>query len=270
MSRLSSCFLALKKSNKKALVPYFVAGDSSLEMSLALMKKSVEAGADVIELGVPFSDPMAEGPVIQLAHERALIHNTSLMDTLNLVEEFRQTDAKTPVVLMGYANPIEAMGYDRFADVSAKKGVDAVLVVDMPPEEAGPLQKAMRQYALDNIFLIAPTTSETRIADICRAASGYLYYVSLKGVTGAGHFDIESVKQKLSLIQQYTDLPVCVGFGIKDADSAGQVAAVADGVVVGSALVDRVSKGGTMASVLETVEHFMRSLRQAMDDNTLN
>lgn len=264
MSRLASCFSALAEKNQKALIPYLVVGDPDIENSLFLMHQLVQSGADVIELGIPFSDPMAEGPVIQLAHERALTHQVSLNQVLDLVARFRQTDTSTAVVLMGYANPIEAMGYEQFAEKAEKVGVDGVLVVDMPPEEALCFQVALKDKAIDNIFLLAPTTSEQRIEKVVELASGYLYYVSLKGVTGAGHLDIDSVASQLNLIRSKTDLPICVGFGIKDAESAKQVAQIADGVVVGSALVEKIAQGSKQ-NLLDEVGAFTTSLRQAID-----
>ncbi|MCY4046036.1 MAG: tryptophan synthase subunit alpha [Cellvibrionales bacterium] len=262
MSRLTPYFEQLKSQNKKALIPYVVAGDPDLETTLAIMHQSVESGADILEIGVPFSDPMAEGPVIQAAHERALEHNVSLADTLALVAKFRETNDHTPVLLMGYANPVEAMGYPAFADRAKTSGVDAVLLVDMPPEESVRLQAALKPHGIDNIFLISPTTNDDRIAKIANVASGFLYYVSLKGVTGAGHFDIRSVEENLARISQFSDLPVCVGFGIKDADSARQVAKVADGVVVGSAVVKLIE--ASKSNVLEPVGSFIRSLNEAI------
>ncbi len=268
MSRIASCLAKLKQQNKKALVPYFVAGDPVLELCVPMMHSMVEAGVDIIELGVPFSDPMAEGPVIQLAHERALLHNTSLKDVLKCVEQFRQQDKDTPVVLMGYANPIEVMGYENFAEKAAKAGVDGVLIVDMPPEEAvGVFVTALSKYQIDNIYLIAPTTTEKRIRLIAEQASGYLYYVSLKGVTGAGNLDIQSVKEKIEIIQSITDLPVCVGFGIKDEESAQKIAQIAQGAVVGSALVDRMNKSGNTSDALLVTKTFLQSLRRAIDNN---
>ena len=237
MSRISSCLQKLADNNVKAVVPYIVAGDPDPGASVAVMHQLVADGADIIELGVPFSDPMAEGPVIQRAHERALVHNVSLNDTLLFVSEFRQKNNHTPIVLMGDANPLEAMGYKQFATKAEQAGVDAVLVVDLPPEEAEPLSALLRQKAIDIIYLIAPTTSEKRVGEICERASGYIYYVSLKGVTGAGHLDTVEVAQNVERIKRYTNLPVCVGFGIKDAESAKVIASCADGIVVGSALV---------------------------------
>ena len=242
MSRISSCLSRLKEQNRKALIPYIVAGDPALDNCVPVMHALVEGGADIIELGVPFSDPMAEGPVIQQAHERALLHNVSLRDVLNCVKQFREKDTQTPVVLMGYANPVEVMGYQSFANAASDAGVDGILTVDMPPEEAEEFISILRKHDIDNIFLIAPTTIEERVRLIANNASGYLYYVSLKGVTGAGHLDVESVKKKVGQIQGITSLPVCVGFGIKDADSAQRIASLAQGAVVGSALVDKISQ----------------------------
>ena len=243
MSRLQSCFVELKKTGRKALIPYIVGGDPQKDSTVSQMHAMVEAGADVIELGVPFSDPMAEGPVIQLAHERALEHNTSLSDILVMVAEFRQKDSNTPVVLMGYLNPVEVMGYALFSERAEAAGVDAVLTVDLPPEESAGLKAELVGKGIDSIFLIAPTTTEARIKKICDSASGYIYYVSLKGVTGASHLDVAEVSEKLALIRQHSSLPLSVGFGIKDAESAKAIGAMADGVVVGSALVNAYLEG---------------------------
>lgn len=237
MSRIKNCFASLQATGRKALIPYIVAGDPVKSATLAQMHALVKAGADIIELGVPFSDPMAEGPVIQQAHERALVHNTSLRDVLAMVAEFRCTNQLTPVVLMGYLNPVEVMGYKEFADKAQQSGVDGVLTVDLPPEEADELNAALSAQKLDSIFLIAPTTSIIRIQQICARATGYLYYVSLKGVTGASHIDANEVASKVAQIRAHTSLPVSVGFGIKDAASATAIGVSADGVVVGSALV---------------------------------
>ena len=243
MSRLQSCFVELKKTGRKALIPYIVGGDPQKDSTVSQMHAMVAAGADVIELGVPFSDPMAEGPVIQLAHERALEHHTSLSDILAMVAEFRQKDSNTPVVLMGYLNPVEVMGYALFAERAEAAGVDAVLTVDLPPEESAGLKAELVGKGIDSIFLIAPTTTEARIKKICDSASGYIYYVSLKGVTGASHLDVAEVSEKLALIRQHSSLPLSVGFGIKDAESAKAIGAMADGVVVGSALVNAYLEG---------------------------
>ncbi|TNF86622.1 MAG: tryptophan synthase subunit alpha, partial [Gammaproteobacteria bacterium] len=219
-----------------------VAGDPALEVTVPLMHALVESGADIVELGVPFSDPMSEGPVIQLAHERALSNGTSLRDVLRLVGEFRQRDQDTPVLLMGYANPVEHMGYEAFADAAAEVGLDALLTVDIPPEEVAAVNEQLHRVEMDTILLIAPTTPEERVTRIAAEASGFLYYVSVKGVTGAGHLDTEDVARHVASIRDHSDLPVAVGFGIKDAATARAVAEVADAVVVGSALVDAVAR----------------------------
>lgn len=266
MNRIANCLSRLKEQNRKALVPYVVAGDPVLENCVPVMHALVDGGADIIELGIPFSDPMAEGPVIQQAHERALLHNVSLRDVLHAVKQFRQKDNLTPVVLMGYANPLEVMGYEVFARAAADAGVDGILTVDMPPEEAGDLLAALGKHDVDNIFLIAPTTTLERIRLIAGKASGYLYYVSLKGVTGAGNLDVESVKQKVAQICAETSLPVCVGFGIKDADSARSIASLAQGAVVGSALVDRMSHARNKDEAVAVARDFMQTLRNAIDN----
>ncbi len=241
MSRIAATFEQLAADGRKAVIPYIVAGDPDLATTVPLMHKLVAAGADIIELGVPFSDPMSEGPVIQLAHERALANGVSLRDALAVVKSFREQDTRTPVLLMGYANPVEHMGYAAFADAAAEAGLDALLTVDIPPEEVDALNEQLHRVAMDNIFLVAPTTPDARIGRIVDQASGFVYAVSLKGVTGAGHLDTEDVARHLARIRERTGLPVAVGFGIKDADSARAVAATADGVVVGSALVQRVA-----------------------------
>ncbi|CAA0107381.1 Tryptophan synthase alpha chain [BD1-7 clade bacterium] len=265
MSRIARCLASLKEQNKKALVPYFVSGDPSPETTVDIMHALAANGADIIELGIPFSDPMAEGPVIQLAHERALEHNVSLSQTLDAVSEFRQRDNETPVVLMGYANPIEVMGYESFVKRASESGVDGVLTVDMPPEEATEFSALLKQHDLDNIYLIAPTTAKSRVELVASMASGYLYYVSLKGVTGAGNLDLVSVEENLAVIREITNLPVCVGFGIKDAESAKAISKLADGAVVGSALVDRMRDAEDAQAAIDAGAPFLRSLRDAMD-----
>lgn len=240
MSRIAKRFADLKAAGRKALIPYVTAGDPNPQLTVPLMHALVEAGADIIELGVPFSDPMADGPVIQRATERALAHHVALHDVLDMVAEFRQTDPDTPVVLMGYLNPVEVMGYEAFAQRASKAGVDGVLTVDLPPEEAEAVVPVFRANGLDPIFLLAPTSHAERIARIAAVASGFVYYVSLKGVTGAANLAVDQVAEKLAEIRQHTDLPLGVGFGIKDAATAAAVARVADAVVVGSALVNRI------------------------------
>lgn len=270
MSRIAGRFRQLAEAGRTALIPYVVAGDPVQEATVPLMHALVANGADIIELGVPFSDPMSEGPVIQLGHERALAGGTSLRDVLDMVREFRQRDAHTPVLLMGYANPVEHMGYAAFADAAAAAGVDALLTVDMPPEEVDALNAQLRRMDMDNIFLIAPTTPEARIARVVAQASGFIYYVSLKGVTGAGNLDVEDVARQLARIRAQTTLPLAVGFGIRDAASACAVARVADAVVVGSALVGQMAQkleaGGDQAAAIESAVTLLAELRDAIDN----
>jgi tryptophan synthase alpha chain len=266
MSRLAKTFTALKTSNRKALIPYITAGDPHPQYTVGFMHALVKAGADVLELGVPFSDPMADGPTIQLACERALIHNTSLWNVIDMVAEFRKTDDKTPVVLMGYLNPIEMRGVEAFAQKAQAAGVDGVLIVDLAVEEASRYLPTLRAHNLDCIFLLAPTSPEARIAAIAKEASGYLYYVSLKGVTGAATLDIDSVTTKLAEIRKHTELPVAVGFGIRDATSAAAVGKVADGVVVGSALVSEIEKNQANPGVLPgLLAEKLAPMRAALD-----
>jgi len=264
MSRIQQVFESL--GSRKALIPFITAGDPQPAFTVPLMHALVDAGADIIELGVPFSDPMADGPVIQAADERALEHHVGLHHVLDMVKAFRQQDVATPVVLMGYLNPIEVMGNDRFAESCSEAGVDGILVVDMPPEEADELTAAMRQRAIDIIYLISPTTDEQRIRLINDVASGYLYYVSLKGVTGANSLDVDSVAQKLQQIRSITDLPVGVGFGIKDGATAQAVAKIADAVVVGSALVSRIAANvDDEQAIQQQVCAVLREMRTMMD-----
>lgn len=268
MSRLAECFKQLKQQGRKALVPYVVAGDPQPEVTVDLMHRLVAKGADIIELGIPFSDPMAEGPVIQLAHERALHHRVSLTNALDMVARFRDTDTSTPIVLMGYANPVEHMGYEVFAQRAKAAGIDGLLTVDMPPEEAEEPSRIMKAHDIDCIFLLAPTSSDERIAKVASLATGYLYYVSLKGVTGAGNLDVESVSANLTKIKSYTDLPVTVGFGIKDGKSAASLAGLCEGVVVGSALVERLAKVDVSQDTGPQIDEalgLIGEIRQAID-----
>lgn len=240
MSRIAERFAELRGAGRTALIPYLTAGDPEPAATVPLLHTLVRSGADLIELGVPFSDPMADGPVIQAACERALAHRVSLRDTLGMAAEFRDRDAGTPLILMGYANPILAMGVDAFAEQAAAAGVDGALVVDLPPEEAHAIRQALIGRELDPIFLLAPTTTEERIRQICGQARGFLYYVSLRGTTGADRLDFEDAADRMKRIRAHAALPVGIGFGIKDAASAGRAAGLADAVVVGSALVDAV------------------------------
>jgi tryptophan synthase alpha chain len=269
VSRIEGRFQQLAEQGRTALIPYVVAGDPGLDVTVGLMHALVESGADIIEVGVPFSDPMAEGPVIQLAHERALANGTSLAAVLDIVREFREQDSTTPVLLMGYANPVERMGYVVFADAAAAAGVDALLTVDIPPEEVALINTELQRVAMDNILLVSPTTPAERVAKITAHASGFIYYVSLKGVTGAGHLDTVEVADKVAIIRQHSDLPVAVGFGIKDASSAKAVAQVADGVVVGSALVNAmagaIESGGDCGAAVTAAADLLGQIRQGID-----
>ena len=238
MSRIQQTFAALKAQGKKALIPFITAGDPDPSLTVDLMHTLVEAGADVIELGVPFSDPMADGPTIQRASERALLKGVSLKQVLQMVTQFRAKDAKTPVVLMGYANPIEAMGVAAFTAAAGAAGVDGVLVVDYTPEESAEFARAMAAHDLDPIYLLAPTSTDERIGQVAEVARGYVYYVSLKGVTGSGKLNLDEVAERIPKIRARTGLPVGVGFGIRDAETARRIAAFADAVVVGSRIIE--------------------------------
>lgn len=237
MSRIASRFAKTRANGRAALIPFVTAGDPAPEVTVPLMHDLVAAGADLLELGVPFSDPMADGPVIQLACERSLARGTRLRDVLAMVREFRQKDTETPVVLMGYLNPVERMGAGVFAEAAAEAGVDGVLMVDLPPEESEDLTHLLERAGIDPIFLVAPTTSQARLSHVAAAARGFIYYVSLKGVTGSQSLDPADLDAHLEAIRAVSDLPLGVGFGIRDAATAATVAKVADAVVVGSAIV---------------------------------
>ena len=266
MSRLKTTFAVLKEKQKKGLIPFITAGDPQPGVTVKLMHALVAAGANILELGVPFSDPMADGPVIQRASERALIHHVSLRDVIKMVAEFRQIDASTPVILMGYLNPVEIMGYASFADHAAAAGVDGLLTVDMPPEEAEDLVAELKRVGIDPIFLLAPTTAEDRIKKVTRMASGFIYYVSVKGITGSAQLDVKSVESKLATIREHSNLPVGVGFGIKDGESAAMIGALADAVVVGSALVSRLEVvSRDEEKLVNTASTFISELRAALD-----
>ncbi|MFC3680702.1 tryptophan synthase subunit alpha [Bacterioplanoides pacificum] len=266
MSRISTVLNALKEQNRQALIPYITAGDPNKEATVPMMHALVDAGCDIIELGVPFSDPMADGPTIQLACERALAHNTSLTDVLAMVTEFRETNADTAVVLMGYLNPVEAMGYQTFVDRAVAAGVDGVLLVDLPPEEATEVEGIFKARQLDMVYLIAPTTSDERIEKIGQSGSGYVYYVSLKGVTGSKALDVDDVARNLERIRKHVSVPVGVGFGITNGETAAQVASVADGVIVGSAIVNRIAANADNPQQAQAeVTALMRDMRAAMD-----
>ncbi|MDB5960642.1 MAG: tryptophan synthase subunit alpha [Massilia sp.] len=264
MSKIAATFAALKAANKTGLVTFITAGDPAPELTVPLMHAMVAGGADVLELGVPFSDPMAEGPVIQRACERALKFNISLKDVFNFVREFRQRDTTTPVVLMGYANPIERIGVAGFVDAARAAGADGAIVVDYPPEECEEFAAAMRAADLDLIFLLAPTSTPERIAQVARFGGGFSYYVSLKGVTGAGSIDTIDVARKVAAIREHVKLPIGVGFGIRDGATARAVAEVADAVVIGSRIIQEIEntpKEGACAAV----QKFVAGIREALD-----
>lgn len=268
MSRIAALFSELNKTGKKALIPFVTAGDPNPSVTVDMMHGLVEAGADIIELGVPFSDPMADGPTIQLACERALAHNTSLRDVISMVTEFRTVNTHTPVVLMGYLNPVEAMGYENFAKSAQQAGIDGVLMVDMPPEESGENAKIFADHDLDIIYLIAPTTTDARISEIAKYSTGYVYYVSIKGVTGAAEIDVADVSKNLERIRSRVSIPVGVGFGINNGKAAAAVATIADGVIVGSALVNKIAANADdPATAINEVKAVLSEMRTAMNAN---
>ena len=264
MSRITKVFATLAEQGRKALIPYVTAGDPYPDATVEILLAMAKAGADVIELGVPFSDPMADGPVIQRAAERALAKGIGMPQVLDIVRGFRAQDGATPVVLMGYANPIERYGIERFVADAGQAGVDGVLVVDYPPEECESFASTLRSAGLDPIFLLAPTSTEQRMKDVARVASGYVYYVSLKGVTGAGHLDTGAVAEAVPRIRQHVKVPVGVGFGIRDAQSAQAVARVSDAVVIGTRLV-QILHSEPRATVAAAGKAFMAEIRAALD-----
>ncbi|MES2936508.1 MAG: tryptophan synthase subunit alpha [Pseudomonadota bacterium] len=268
MSRIDATFAALKAQGRKALIPYITAGYPYADITPELMHAMRAAGADVIELGVPFSDPMADGPVIQRAGEQALALGIGMAQVLEMVRSFRERDATTPVVLMGYANPVERYdlkhGKHAFARDAAVAGVDGVLIVDYPPEECGEFAAQLKSHGLDLIFLLAPTSTAERMREVARIASGYVYYVSLKGVTGAGNLDTAAVEQALPRIREHVKIPVGVGFGIRDADSARAVGRVADAVVIGTKVI-QVVEGLPRAAAAAALGDFLRGIRTALD-----
>ena len=272
MSRLGAVFQGLREQNRKGVIPYVVAGDPSPDGTVNLLHQLVAAGADVLEIGVPFSDPMSEGPIIQKGHERALANGMNLSAVLEMVSVFRRDDQRTPIVMMGYANPIERFGYSAFADACAVAGVDGLITVDLPPEEVDEIDAALQAVGLDNIFLISPTTPEARIQTIVDRARGFIYCVAVKGVTGSGQLDTDAVAARVATIQGMTTLPVAVGFGIKDASSASAVAKVADAVVVGSALIAEMEAMGRAENASEIQIHggavkLLQSIRSGVDSS---
>jgi tryptophan synthase alpha chain len=266
VNRINKRLQELRDQGRKAVVPYLVSGHPTPEATLPCLHAMVEAGADILEIGIPFSDPFAEGPVIQLAHEVALAQKSSLRKTLAMVAEFRKQDSETPIVLMGYANPVEKMGYDNFVTQANQAGIDGVLTVDLPPEEAHSFTKNLKDHDIENIFLIAPTTTVEREKVIIEQAGGYIYYVSLKGVTGAGHLDVDSVNKKVTELRALTQLPVCVGFGIKDGETAKAVCEKSDGAVVGSVIVNSMAEhNGNLSAMASAVGKIVADIRTTLD-----
>lgn len=265
MNRLTARFDALRGSGRKALVPFVTAGDPSLQATVPVLHALVAAGADALELGVPFSDPMAEGPTIQRSSERALARGAGLSYVLDCVRAFRERDGDTPVVLMGYLNPIEIRGYARFAEAAAAVGIDGLLLVDLPPEEAGECRAALAAQGIALILLASPTTTESRLRMLCADAQGYLYYVSFAGVTGADRLDVGLATERLQQIRAMSAAPVLAGFGIKDAASAAAMAQAADGVIVGSALVAALAEAADAQDAAARAGRFLAPLRAALD-----
>jgi tryptophan synthase alpha chain len=265
MSRIQSTLSALAENNRKGLIPFITAGYPEPELAVPIMHALVAGGADIIELGVPFSDPMADGPVIQRASEHVLAKGVGLRQVLQFVQEFRTTNQTTPVVLMGYANPVERMGPLNFIQAARQAGVDGVLVVDYPPEECQEFAAAMEENGLDPIFLLAPTSTEERIKEVGKIATGYVYYVSLKGVTGSGHLDLDAVARKIPEIKKHVRVPVGVGFGIRDAATAKAIASVSDAVVIGSRIIQEI-ENTPLDKVVPTVQEFMAGIRKALDE----
>ncbi|EHL29137.1 tryptophan synthase subunit alpha [Legionella drancourtii] len=267
MNRIDKILADLKATGKKMLSPYITAGDPYPQITVTMMHQLVKAGANILELGIPFSDPMAEGLVIQQAMERALAHKVYTQDILNMVKEFRQRDQETPIVIMGYLNPIEQYGYERFAQNAVEAGVDGTILVDLPPEESDEVNQVWQRYGLYSIFLCSPTTSDERMALINRVAKGYLYYVSLKGVTGSSALDMSSLKSEYQHRKTQTELPLMVGFGIKTPEMAAEVASFADGVIVGAALITQVVEAyNAKHDMLQVGAKVINSMRRAMDD----
>ena len=269
MGRIKQITDSVNQKGRKLLIPYLVAGDPNKETTIELMHALVSNGADIIELGIPFSDPSSDGEVIQSGIERSLRKGTSLNDTLDIVAKFRARNEVTPIVLMGYLNPVEIMGIDNFVRRAQKEGVDGVLMVDMPPAEAGVLNAKLKEVNIDSIFLVAPTTTQERVKSILNMTSGYVYYVSLKGVTGASITDVDEVERNVCSLRSYTDLPIVVGFGIKDGKSAKEMARVSDGVIVGSALVNKIasltSHEKINAEDIKNSTNIIKEIREELD-----
>ena len=263
MSKIQTTFLRLKSENKKALIPFITAGDPHPDMTVKMLHTLVGSGADMIEVGIPFSDPMADGPVIQRASERALANNIGIKKTIQLVKEFRKKDTNTPIILMGYVNPIEAIGIEHFVGLIKDADVDGVITVDYPPEESKAFVALLKKQDIDSIFLLSPTTENSRIKLITEQATGFLYYVSLKGVTGSANIDINQVSERVNNIKKYSDLPIAVGFGVRDAETAKQVALISDAVVIGSRIINEV-ENSTEEDLLGRMKSLMREIKSAI------
>jgi tryptophan synthase alpha chain len=264
MSRITDVFQALRAQRKAALIPFITAGDPHPADTPALLHALVAGGADMIELGVPFSDPMADGPTIQRASERALAQGVCLRAVIDMVNAFRQTNTRTPIVLMGYTNPIEAFGYEAFIRAAQAAQVDGVLTVDTPPEEASPWAEQLKTAGIDPIFLLAPTSTPQRMDDVARLGSGYIYYVALKGVTGAAHLDLHTLAQRIPTVREHTGLPIGIGFGIRDAQTAAHIAHMADAVVIGSRIIEEIETAPPQERITRVCA-LVRSIREAMD-----
>jgi len=262
--RIVATFDRLRAAGRKALIPYITVGFPTRAVTLDVLHRCVAAGADIIELGVPFSDPMADGPTIQRASERALAQGVKLADVLEVVRAFRQSDDVTPIVLMGYANPIERMGQERFATEASAAGVDGLIAVDYPPEESSEFAAALRDRRIDPIYLLAPTSTDERIASVADQASGYVYYVSLTGVTGAGHMDVDNVRRGVERLRRAIRLPIGVGFGIRDGDTARTIARFADAVIIGTRMIE-VLDDGPAEDAPRRAGEFIASVREAID-----
>jgi tryptophan synthase alpha chain len=265
MSRIGTVFEALRKAGRKALIPYVTAGDPEPGVTVPVLHAMVEAGSDMIEVGVPFSDPMADGPVIQKSSERALKYGTGLRDVLEMIRQFRSKDTKTPVILMGYANPIEALGTEAFVREASAAGVDGVIVVDYPPEECAEFSALLRSHGMDMIFLLAPTSTLQRVERVAKMASGYIYYVSLKGTTGAGNIDLADVQRNVQRIRDVSGIPVGVGFGIRNGATARAICEFADAAIIGSRVIQEI-ESATPATAPARVKVFLSEVRAAMDE----
>ena len=263
MSKIQTTFLRLKSENKKALIPFITAGDPHPDMTVKMLHALVDSGADMIEVGIPFSDPMADGPVIQRASERALANNVGIKKTIQLVKEFRKQDINTPIILMGYANPIEAIGIEHFVGLIKEADVDGVITVDYPPEESKDFVALLKKQDIDSIFLLSPTTEDNRIKLITEQATGFLYYVSLKGVTGSANIDINQVSERVNNIKKYSDLPIAVGFGVRDAETAKQVALISDAVVIGSRIINEV-ENSNQEDLLGNIRSLLSKIKSAI------